>query len=141
MKTEDINYALPSFSAIEQGQRILKKNLRAELVRTKKLQKQGGERSEQEGRGTFHTAGVDGQMPAVRGSSGNNAGVEDQPVVVTYIDGERLKDKKSGAEPISDVTVPSLNEKSARVKAMRTLHERKPNNTDPLVLGIASRFG
>ena len=77
----------------------------------------------------------------MRGSSGNNASVEDQPVVVTYIDGERLKDKISGGEPIPDVTVPSLYEKSVRVKAMRTLHERKPDNTDPLVLGIASRFG
>lgn len=64
------------------------------------------------------------------------------PFVVTYIDGNRVEGTaSSSAEPRPDVTVPTIFEKSARVKAMRHVHVRKPDVSDPVVLGIASRFG
>lgn len=64
------------------------------------------------------------------------------PVVVTYIDGNRVEGAvSSGADPQPDITVPTIFEKSARVKAMRHVHVRKPDVSDPVVLGIASRFG
>jgi hypothetical protein len=63
------------------------------------------------------------------------------PVVVTYIDGARMDGNAVGTHPRPDITTRTMLERSARVKAMRGAHVRKSDDYDPVVLGIASRFG